>query len=299
MTHRYLSLAWQGKNAWWRYLFSILLILFFYQVIGAIPAVALITAITIDGNPNTQFNTETIQFEGVNPILSYLVLNWFLLALLVGLVLSVRFLHQRSLLSLITPYDQIDWRRMIQGFGVYFGLMIGVTLLNSLITGRGYSLTFNASQFFLFLPIALIITPIQAATEELFFRGYVMQAIALLIRHPLAALLGSSTLFMLPHLFNPEAASNLPLMAMFYWLIGLFFAVITVQDNRLELAIGAHSANNLFVALVVNYPNSALPSPSLFTANEFNASLSFVTFVGISVLFWWVLLRRRSRSEQA
>jgi hypothetical protein len=39
--------------------------------------------------------------------------------------------------------------------------------------------------------------------------------------------------------------------------------VITLLDDGLELAIGAHTANNLWGALVVSFPGSVLDTPAL------------------------------------
>lgn len=293
MANPYLSLAKQGKNDWWRYFFSLIVILFFYQVIGIIPYAILSVALTIDSNPNTQFNSETLQFEGIGPLLPYLVVNFVLFSLLAGLYLVLRLVHKRRLITLITPYSRISWKRIFQGFGLYFLLLSTASAIAIGFSPGEYQVTFNPGQFFLFLPIALVLTPIQTTAEELFFRGYLMQGISLLNRKPLVPILGSSVLFMLPHLLNPEAQSNLLLMATLYLCFGLFFAFITVRDNSLELAIGTHAANNLFVALIVNYADSALPSPSIFTASQINPLISLMSFIAIAAIFYLIIFRKR------
>jgi len=294
MTSQYLSLAKQGKNVWWRYVISIFLILFFYQIIGVIPLLILSAALTLDKNPATQLNPETLQFEGVEPLLSYLVLNFASISLLAGLYISVRFLHQRRMITLVTPNEQVRWKRIFQGFGLYFLLTFVISYVGGLVLSPSeYQLTFKPSQFLVFLPIALVITPIQTTAEELFFRGYLMQGIGLKTRSLLIPIMGSSVLFMLPHLLNPEVKLNFFLMALFYLLFGIFFAVITVKDNSLELAMGVHAANNLFVALIVNYSNSALPSPSIITASRFDPLSSLICFIVVAVIFCFVIWKER------
>jgi membrane protease YdiL (CAAX protease family) len=293
MISQYLSLAAQGKNVWWRYVISILLILFFYQIIGAIPVVILGVVLTLDQNPSTQLNPETFQFEGVEPLLPYLVVNFVLISLLAGLYIAVRFLHQRRIITLVTPNDRVRWKRIFQGFGFYFLLISVISVVGMVLSPSEYQLTFKPVQFLVFLPIALVLTPIQASAEELFFRGYLMQGIGFKTSNSLIPILGSSLLFMLPHLLNPEVKSNFFLMAAHYFLFGVFFAFITVRDNSLELAMGAHAANNLFVALILNYSNSALPSPSIFTASRLDPLSSLISFIVVAVIFCFVIFNER------
>jgi len=293
MTSQYLSLAQQGKNVWWRYVISIFLILFLYQIIGAIPLLILSAALTLDKNPATQFNPETLQFEGVEPLLPYLVLNFASICLLAGLYISVRFLHQRRMITLVTPNQQVRWKRIFQGFGLYFLLTFVISFVGIVLSPSEYQLTFKPIQFLVFLPIALVITPIQTSAEELFFRGYLLQGMGLKTRSLLIPILGSSLLFMLPHWLNPEVKSNFFLMTLLYLLLGIFLAVITVKDDSLELAMGVHAANNLFAALILNYSNSALPSPSIVRASRFDPLSSLISFIVVAVIFCFVIWKER------
>ena len=288
MINRYLSLAKRGKNTWWRYVISIILILFFYQIIGIIPLVILGAALT---NLKTYLHPTTGQFSEIVPFLFYLSLNFILISLLVCLYLAVRFLHQRQFITLITAQNRISWKRFFQGFGVYFILVLLLSSVSYILSPSGYQLTFRPIQFLIFLPIALVLTPIQASAEELFFRGYLMQSIGLKTRNSLIPMVSSSVLFMLPHLLNPEARVNLPIMALFYFSLGAFLAFITVRDNSLELAMGAHSANNLFIALILNYPNSALPSPSIFMGPEGDPTSSLIGFIVVASLFCLIIFK--------
>lgn len=297
MTNRYLSLAQQGKNVWWRYVISTVIILFFYQIIGCIPLAAIAIFLAGDRNPATNFNPLTLQFEGVDPLFSYLALNFLLLALLAGLCIAVRFLHKRRLITLITPNSRLNWRRVLQGGGVYLGLILITSAIGMAIAPQDYQLTFKPIQFLIFLPIALIVTPLQTSAEELFFRGYIMQGIGLKTQNSVIPVVGSSILFMLPHLANPEVKANFWLMASYYLAFGVFLAFITVRDNSLELAMGVHAANNLFVALILNFPGSSLSSPSIFTGPKVNPLVDLISFILIAVAFCFVIFRKSALSR--
>jgi hypothetical protein len=43
----------------------------------------------------------------------------------------------------------------------------------------------------------------------------------------------------------------------------MIFGLATLLDDGLEVAIGAHTANNLWGALVVSFPGSVLDTPAL------------------------------------
>ena len=105
---------------------------------------------------------------------------------------------------------------------------------------------------------------------------------------------------MAPHFLNPEASVNYPLMGLYYFSMGAFLAYITLRDGRLELALGAHAANNLFSVLLANYKISALPSPSLFTVSVLDATYSVpAALVGMGIFIWLFVgpLRRREKEE--
>lgn len=292
----YLSLAGLGKNYWLRYLLGIVVIIIFWQIIGAVPLTALFVWVTEDGDPGTNVDLSTLQFEGIDTLWPYLAINFTLLAMLVGVLLTVRLVHGRPILSLITPHERINWRRIAQGFGVYFVLIAAVTFGEALFKPDEYQFTFDWRQFLIFLPIAILVTPLQATAEELLFRGYLMQGMGLLARHAAVPVVGSAVLFMAAHLANPEVGEHAYLIPLLYLLLGLFLAFITVKSNSLELAIGVHAANNLFTVLIMNYVNSALPSPSIFRADDIDPLAGLISFVVVAMAFYWIVFVWRKQA---
>jgi len=294
MTDNYLDLAREGINHWWRYVVSIILIVFTWLFLGNIPAVILILLVRSDKNPQTQFHAETSQFEGVNPLLTYLAVNFAFVMFILALYIAIRFIHKRKFITLITPYSRINWQRILQSFSVYFSLACISSLIEATIFPGSYKLTLNISNFLFFIPIALILTPIQTSVEELFFRGYLMQGISLKSRKSLVPIIITSLIFMLLHLANPEVASSFLLLAAYYLGLALFLAIITVKDNTLELALGVHAANNLFNVVLANYKNSALPSPSIFTSQQLNPLFNLISFILMALIFYAVFFRKKA-----
>lgn len=278
-TERYLALAQLGRNQWWRYALGALVMLFFWLVLGFLPYAALARG------------------ESPDPLGEYLAINFSIVMMLAGLVLTMRLLHRRPLMSLVSPERAIGWRRIAQGAAVWGVISLAAVGIEHVLYPDRYYLSFNADRFFVFALVALVVTPIQTTTEELVFRAYAMQGLALLVRRPAAVAALSGVIFTLPHLMNPEVQHGAALLAASYFAIGLLLAVITLSDGRLELAIGVHASNNLLLALVANYEGSVLKTDSIFTARELDPAYSLVSLVVGSFVFYWLFFRRRPAAQ--
>ena len=297
MGRGFVELALRGQNQWWRYLVSLLLILFFGAFIGSIPMGVLAVRAMYDGDPDTYFEPSMARVAGIDPALNYIAVHLSLLLLLIGVCVAVRLIHKRAVLTLVTMRPRLSWRRIGQGFGLFFVLVSADAALGYVLEPAKYMFTLDLDKFLLFVPIALVLTPLQAAAEELLFRGYLLQGLGLLLRRPLALVVVSGVVFLLPHLANPEMATGGMVTAGEYFVWGLFLALVTLRDNTSELAIGVHAANNLFTALFVNYQGSVISSHSVLTLRRVDAFPSLVTLIVAAVVFYvvvFVMGRRRS-----
>jgi CAAX protease family protein len=204
-----------------------------------------------------------------------------------GIYLVIRFIHQRPFRTLMTPARSIDWRRLLQGFGVWFVLASLMSVIEALLFPGRYVWTLDMRQFLPFVFPALMLVPIQTSAEELFFRAYILQTVGLRLRNIWVLSAISGLLFGLPHLLNPEASVNYPLFGFYYFAFGFSLAYITLREGRLELALGAHAANNLFSVLFANYTITVLPSPSLFTITVLDAVYSVpAALIGMMIFVW-------------
>jgi membrane protease YdiL (CAAX protease family) len=226
-------------------------------------------------------------------LLEYLAVNFSIFMMLAGLVLTVRFIHRRPLLTLVTPEARVDWRRMARAALVWTAIAAVIVAIEHALYPDRYYLSFDAGRFFLFMALVLVLTPIQAATEELVFRAYAMQGLARLTRRPAALAVASSLIFTVPHMLNPEVHQyGTLIMAANYFAIGMLLATVTLRDGRLELAVGVHAVNNVLLALVANYEGSALATESIFTATELDPVYSLVTLIAGSLVFHGWIFRR-------
>jgi len=275
-TSRYLDLAREGRNDWWRYALGVSTIAFFWLVLGYVPYHFLVDA-----------GAET------GPLLDFVAINFSIFMMLAGLAVTVTLIHRRPLRSLVTPAARVDWRRAGRGALVWAAVATVVVVVEHLLFPGRYYLSFDPERLLPFLAAVLVLTPIQCVTEELVFRGYAMQGLGLLTRRPLLIAVASSLIFTLPHLLNPEVHLHGTLiMAANYFVIGMLLATITLRDGRLELAIGLHSANNVFLALIANYEGSALATAAIFTARELDPLYSLLALsAGTLVFHRWIFRR--------
>jgi uncharacterized protein len=288
----FLNNASPGKNNWWRYLSTIALSLVGANLIAAGFILVFILLYFFYG----MLNGFDLRFGVVN-----LLSNPFFLIILVGMsyafsflifYLCIRFIHKRSLLSVITIKSRVNWGKIVKG-AILWAVILAVFTVPSLIWSSGdYEFTFNPSSFLLLLVISLIAFPIQSSFEEVFFRGYLMQGIGLLSKKPVIPLIITSVTFGLLHFFNGTEISSSIFIVLYTTILGLMLGIIVLGENGIETAVGVHIANNLFVALLFNSKDSGLGDlPSVFTSppdNSLSGILVIIiaALIMITILFW-------------
>ncbi len=294
----FLDAARLGKNNWWRYVLGVGLVFFMAFIIGALPLLTAVLLTQVDNNPLTDYDRVTGMLIGVDPLLTFTLLMCSFVALFLGLVVVVGLLHRRRPVTLVTPGRPINWGRVAQGLVVWVLLIALISLIEAVVFPGRYRLTFDLGRWLPFAVAAVVLVPIQATAEELFFRGYALQGLGLLTRGPLLLAVGTALPFALLHFANPEVGQNFWLVMGYYFLFGVGMALITLRDNSLELAIGVHAGNNLFGALLANFEGSALQTPAIFTADGFDPLFSFTSAIVVMSLFY-VLIFKPWRGEPA
>lgn len=292
-----------GKNDWWIYLLGIIGAFLGYLLFQLIIMVPLISAATSNGismteiaeNPNILFNPEKV---GINKsLLLALMMGMFIFALLF-FWLTIKFIQQKTLTSIITGFEKIRWKRYFFSFAIWGSLITILTVLSYFMSPGDIEVRFNANQFFILLIVAIIFIPIQTATEELIFRGYLMQGFGLIFKNGIAPLIITSVLFGLMHASNPEAkAHGLLIMMPYYIFFGAFLATITLLDEGSELAMGIHCANNLFSSLLVTSQNSVLQTDAIFYTSTENPGGEFLVWFVMAFICFFILFKKYKLSN--
>lgn len=250
------------ENKFWKYLIGTVFIIA-ASFLGQLPMLLAIVFETIfNGKIYPKSDEELMHFFEPNLTL-FLVLLTFVFALF-AIYFVVRFLHQQSLLSVITSRSKLDWSRVWFSFSIWSVFTIVSTLFLWFLSPGDFVLNFRLIPFLVLVLIGVLLIPIQTTVEELVFRGYLMQGFANLTKNRWFPLFMTSIIFGLMHLGNPEV-SKLGYVIMVYYIgTGFLLGIITLMDEGMELTLGFHAANNLIGALLVTSDWSALQTNSIF-----------------------------------
>ena len=233
---------------------------------------------------------------GIHPINYALMLLTFPAAMF-ALLLASRKIHKRTITSVLTAASKFRWNRVFFAIGltlIVYGLFTAIMHYSGI---SKVSYAFNPKTFFGFALVSLLLIPIQSATEEVIFRGYLNQALGHFVNNKWLIFTITSALFAAMHLSNPEAFAGAEqgalehiLVMSGYFFFGFILCVIVYFEGGLEAAIGVHAANNMFAAIFVNYEGSVLPTPSVFLAKapESSDNWFLILLLGIVALLLYV-----------
>lgn len=285
-----------GLNEWWMYVIGIVAAMFGYFLAQLFMVFPLMAAATNNGltmsdiqeNPHILFDPEKI---GMNKnILLALLFSMFVFTFL-GLLIVIRRVHKKTLTSVITAYDKIRFSRFFFAFAVWAAFLIISVLLAYFLNKDEVKIQFDPINFAFLVLVCVILMPIQTTTEELIFRGYLVQGLSQVFKNGIVPLAITSILFGLVHMTNPEAkAFGWVTMLPYYAIFGFFLGAITLLDEGLELAMGIHCANNLISSLLITSPNGVLKTDAIFVSASENPGSEFITWFVMALLtfiiFW-------------
>lgn len=246
---------------WPAQLLTVILVILAYILVGQLPLLLHMSSLGLL-SADAEFDTHSLAVAiGFNTFLIYLILP-FVFAF-ITLLLCVRFLLKKPVLSIFTTRKKLDFKRFFVGFGTW-GIVLTLFLIVGIYSSNQLSWNFKPELFFPLLLIALVLIPIQTTCEEVLFRGYLFQLIGARFRKGFIPVLFTGILFGLVHGANPEVAKIGNVLLLFYISTGLFMGIIALMDDGLELSMGYHAANNLFAALIVTNDWQAFTTDALF-----------------------------------
>ncbi len=285
-----------GNNNVVLYLVTVFLILFAYTL-GQFPLMSAVNH-HLDVNNSTLtindfFANPDFASIGMSSNLGLFLMLLMFVAAFIALWMAVTFLHKKTFTTLISADNRLDFRRFAFGFIVWMTLMAVGELVLYVMNPSIYTYTFNPKAFLRLLAISLLILPIQTSFEELFFRGYLLQGLYNVIANKWVVVVITSLLFMIVHSTNPEIEQfGFGIMMTYYFLAGLLLGIVTMLDDRLELALGMHAAMNIYGAIFVGYEGGVIQTDSVWKMTEMNAEAMVVLIVIAGIVF--ILLAKRN-----
>jgi len=263
-TARFYSNASLGLNGWWRWYAGVVAIALVWLEIGRIPW--RVACQYVRQSHMLNFSCDGMTISGDSLVPSFVLSFYPFIIGIIGVWLAVRLLHRRSLVQVATGRATFDYNRVLFAISIGFCLYLAWFLIKSaLFQSEVHFQAPNVWEYLTFLLFAIVLIPCQAGFEEIFFRGYILQRLMLFGRRKWFLVPVSGLLFAAVLMANPEPwAYGLVPYFISLFLFGAFAALITLFDGGIELAVGFHALNNLFITLVANTEVSAVPSPSLF-----------------------------------
>ena len=287
---KFLDNVYDGKNTKGSYFLTIVITVFG----GSIAAILFILLLMLlyvfsSGNMMFQSQIDTLMF---NPFVTliFVGLTYGIFALL--FYLCILFIHKKKFMSLINTGKNIKWKRIIKGAGLWTGIMAFFTIVSLIFQHGDVTYNFNLSSFLILIVLSILIFPLQASFEEIFFRGYLMQGFRLISKKPVVPLVLTALIFVSIHFYNGTSLVTSLTIVISAVILGLMLGIIVLGENGLETAMGVHIANNMFVAIILNSSDSGMSNlPSLITAqttDPYSGIPLLILMAGILILiiFW-------------
>ncbi len=290
---KHLSNAFEGHNQWWRYLILFIASLLGGQTIGGIPLMAVmfykIFASGGDIQPNPE-NMADLSVYGIGQNLGLFLMILPFLASLIILLLLFKPFHRRHFKTLFSGLGKIRWYRFFTAAILWAVLSAVYYFTDYALNPENFTWNFQAGNFIVLVLISVSLIPFQASYEEVIFRGYLAQGFAVWTKNRILVVLIPSVLFGLMHSLNPEVgAFGFWIMMPQYIFFGLLFGILTVLDDGIELAMGAHTANNVFMSIFITNEVSVLQTPALMIQQTIEPVKELIALVTLGLLFFIIL----------
>lgn len=209
------------------------------------------------------------------------------LALLIPIsILLVRYVHGVRPRWLASVQPGVRWRYLL------LSLAIAVVVLNAVLwlsfAAKGWPEFHGGQEGWVTFAVFLLLTsPLQAAAEEVFFRGYLLQAIGSAAGRAWVGVVGSSVLFALMHgVQNPALFTH-------RLAFGLIAGGLVVVTGGLEAGIAAHIVNNLAAYAYAMFTTSVAELKAVQSIGWADAAWDIAGFTAFALAAWWLGRRLR------
>ena len=290
---KHLERALDKQNQWWKYLVVFVSGFLGANLIGAVPLLVVILYKTAQSGGRITPNPDNFADFSVYGISSNLGLILMILPFVIGLitvVLLFKPLHKRTFKEVINGTNRIRWRKFLFAALIWGLIMFICSAIDYCLNPTNYQLNLNISSFIPLIFISLLLIPFQTTFEEILFRGYLSQGVAAWTKSRWLVLVIPALLFAFMHAFNPEVKEyGFWLTMPQYLLFGLLFGLVTILDDGIETAMGAHAANNVFASVFITNKASALQTSALFNQQNVDPVKDTFIFIAICVVFLAIL----------
>lgn len=195
--------------------------------------------------------------------------------MIVVCVLLVRWFAQAPPGIVFSVVQRIRWGYLAVCAGV--ALIVFVAVQAVILLSQEQTLTPQAG-FWWFMLVVVLTSPLQAAAEEVLFRGFVQQAVGALAGRWWAGVIVASLLFALAH------GAQSPALFVDRLGFGLVMGLLVWWTGGLEAAIGAHIINNILAFALAGLTSTIAEVRMVSEIGWDKALLDVATFAVIGLL---------------
>jgi uncharacterized protein len=276
-----------SPHPWWRVVIETLCVLSLWFLLAAASWLAVAGLAALAGDEVVDLQPSHIAWQLAS-------LSLGLAVLVPAVMLAARWLQGRPAGSVSSMAGRLRWRWLVACAG-WAALALALVVVCQLLVAPGTDESPGEwagwSVYGPTLAVVALLTPLQAAGEEYFFRGWLLQALSGRKRGPWIAVAVSSALFVAAH------GRTEPLVAADLAAVALAASYVTIRTGGLEAAIALHAVNNTF-GLALDALDGSLVMPDSATPDLAGTALQMA---GIIAYAAWIarVAERRGISDRA
>lgn len=209
----------------------------------------------------------------------------------------VAFIHRAKIAYLTSVLPGLRWRYLILAALAALVIFTSVLVISALADGE--SLRWSPQPGLGgFLVVVALTTPLQAAAEEVFFRGYLMQALGSLgrsgdqqasglgraVSSPWFAIVASALVFAAFHGLGQQN----PALFLDRFGFGVVAGLLVVRTGGLEAGIAAHVMNNVMAWVLAGTTSSIAAVRATSEIGWIDAGFDVGGFALFALAAWWI-----------
>jgi membrane protease YdiL (CAAX protease family) len=288
----------KGVNTGKSFLKSNLLITLFVTVFTIVPFVlfqvfgkGIIDFVNTGGGGfELTINIKTALKTAAGTMMLFVLINSSILGLGFGAIIAEKFIQKRSIQRMFS-LGKFNYKALYFGSIAWTILILFSSLIDVFILHENYVFNWDINKWLIFLPVVLVLTPLQCISEEIFFRTYLMRLIYTKTQNTIAVIFTITVIFALLHLPNillvPEGSNLVSffISLVSYLTISYLLTYLTYVSQGLELSIGIHIANNILCFVVINSMESFTGFiPSIFDVKSTNIYWGCISLILSSII---------------
>ena len=286
----------KGVNTGKSFLKSSLLIALFITIFTMVPFIlfqvfgkGIINFVdTGGGGFELTINIKTAAKTAAGAMMIFVLLNSSILGLAFGTIIAEKFIHKRSIQRMFS-LGKFNYKALYFGLIAWAILIAFSSFVDVFVFHENYVYNWDINKWLIFLPLVLLLTPLQGISEEIFARTYLMRLIYARTQKKISVILIMTIIFALLHLPNIAFIGN-NLVTYFislvsYLAISYLLTYLTYVSQGLELSIGIHIANNIMYFIVINSLESYTGFvPSIFDVKSTNIYWGCISLILSSLI---------------